>query len=140
MEVWSKSVYILGDIDRPDGPEGKKVRMKFGITYQCALGYFDAGNIERFSFMSTDSGRLPDKEYFKNDPRYRSSIEKTTSRDGRVSRINNNGDFDPHALQEWDSDILELLRQLPDHVLDVIGFYEVFSREEESLEAHGKES
>jgi len=91
-----------------------------------AKPYFRGGKIvlprsiivEGFSF---------NESYLNLDQRY-SDIEKRTFPDGRIIRVKNNVDADgfipfnlDELLKSWEPEILDLIKELPAHVLNVIG-------------------
>ena len=124
----SHEYYRLGYIQRTvDGIERSH---QVEVMYIGSFGY-RGEDVEIFYFGVRDQR----DKFFAADNRYCNSISKRTYRNGRVTKerfigpISDTEPFDPQSLNEWDPDVLDLLRELPDHVLDVIGLTETPEQE-----------
>ena len=111
-------VFVTYDIER---------KFEVDFNYSFPWRFFRNGKlvfpkptiIEGFSFEGS-----PDIDGKSERYRYQ-EIEKRTHPDGRVERlqyqIEAEGNWVSVNLSDWDKDILDLLKPLPAHVLDVIG-------------------
>jgi len=129
--------YYAKDIEQPNG-DGFVETFCFGYPVEMDwLGMFP-------NFVSASISppqRLA--YYFETNPSYRTVVKRTKQETGRSAkrrfsydsrfddRNNREIPFRPITLKQWDQEILDRVAQLPDHVLDVIGYREVFPRTED---------
>ncbi|HLD57667.1 MAG TPA: hypothetical protein VJA47_05140 [archaeon] len=120
----SQEYFRIGYIERPGGVNLVEV------VYAGQFGY-DGGDKETFSFHRHE---VRGNGFFENDPRYNRVVIKQLKNEAvsrEVREWDRSRPFDPTVLKTWDADVLKLLEELPDYVLDVIGYHEVFPKSED---------